>query len=158
MHLWFWGSRDTCPVAPPRADPERGELCLASRASADTRGWTGALPLTAHGGPRASQEPARGLCHVCVACPVSLFMKTVERGALHIPWVKVRRREVWTWELKARGCQENVEWAEILSISTPGGAHTHPGLAPSTGLPCLPGRWLSGPLPWPCSWALGRRW
>lgn len=85
-------------------------------------------------------------------------MKTVERGALHIPWVKVRSREVWTWELKARECQENVEWAEILSVSAPGGAHMHPGLTPSTGLPCLPGQWLSGPLPWHCSQALGRRW
>lgn len=114
MHLWFWGSRDTCPVEPPRADPECGELCLASRASADIRGWTGVLPLTGHGRARSQHEA----CVTCVACPVSLFMKTVGRDALHILWVKVRSREVWTWELKARECQENVEWAEILTEPT----------------------------------------
>ena len=40
VHLSFWGSRDTCPGEPPRAEPECGRLCPASGASADIREWT----------------------------------------------------------------------------------------------------------------------
>lgn len=144
VHLWFWGSRDTCPVEPPRADPECGRLCPASRASTDIRGWTGVLHPRAHRGPRVREVPARGLCHVSVTCPVSVFMKTVGRGALHIPWVKVRSREAWIWALKARGCQETMERAKTLSACTGGSPH-----AP---------RPRPRPLPWPYSRALGRRW